>query len=112
VTAKLYVAEEVHQYLRNEYLNKLYTQKVAMIPHHDFAGIRDDRLVMRNMFSHEVTLVDDWDTVVLSYGRVPNVELYESVKQAAPVVKQIGDCLAPRTLEEAVYEGYVAALEL
>lgn len=112
VTAKLHVGEEVHQYLRNEYFKRLYTLNVKMIPHHDFGGIRNEQAVMRNMFSHEETTVADWDTVVLSYGRVPNVELYESIKKAAPVVKQIGDCLAPRTLEEAVYEGYVAALEL
>jgi hypothetical protein len=93
-------------------LKRLYAQKVKLIPHHDFGGIRDEHVVLRNVFSHEETRIAGWDTVVLSYGRVPNVELYEQLKGAAPIVKQMGDCLAPRTLEEAVYEGYVAALEL
>jgi hypothetical protein len=45
-------------------------------------------------------------------GRVPNFELYEQVKGMAPVVRQIGDCLAPRTIEEATYEGLTSALEI
>ena len=54
----------------------------------------------------------NWDTVVLSLGRIPNVELYEQTKRFAPFVRQIGDSLAPRTLEEATYEGFMAALEI
>ncbi|OUM84668.1 MAG: hypothetical protein BAA01_05890 [Bacillus thermozeamaize] len=112
VTAKLYIGEEVHQYLRNEYLKRLYSLNVKLLPHFDFGGICNDRVILRNLFSYETEQIEDWDTVVLSYGRVPNVELYEQIKGIAPIVKQVGDCLAPRTLEEAVYEGYVAALEI
>jgi hypothetical protein len=40
------------------------------------------------------------------------VELYEQIKDLAPEVYQIGDCLAPRTLEEATYEGMMISLKL
>ncbi|WP_318508695.1 hypothetical protein [Bacillus sp. T3] len=56
--------------------------------------------------------MEEWDSVVLSLGRVPNTELFEQLKDLAPEVKQIGDCLAPRTIEEATYEGMIAALNL
>ncbi|MFT9846432.1 oxidoreductase [Aneurinibacillus sp. REN35] len=112
ISAKLYIGQEIHQYLRNEYLKKLYQLRVQLRPHYDFGGIRDNHIMIRNLFSHEVEMVGEWDTVILSLGRVPNVELYEQVKDAAPIVRQIGDCLAPRTIEEATYEGLLSALEV
>ncbi|PWW32246.1 2,4-dienoyl-CoA reductase-like NADH-dependent reductase (Old Yellow Enzyme family) [Cytobacillus oceanisediminis] len=112
ISSKLHIGEEVHQYLRNEYLKKLYQLKVNMIPHHDLGEIKDDEAVIRNLFSYEKESIKDWDSIVLSLGRVPNVELYEQIKDLAPEVYQIGDCLAPRTLEEATYEGMMISLKL
>jgi 2,4-dienoyl-CoA reductase-like NADH-dependent reductase (Old Yellow Enzyme family)/thioredoxin reductase len=112
ISSKLHIGQEVHQYLRNEYLKKLYQLKVDLRPHYDFGGIHNDRVIIRNLFSYDTEAVEDWDTVVLSLGRVPNVELYEQVKGMAPFVRQIGDCLAPRTLEEATYEGMISALNI
>lgn len=112
VSARLYIGEQVHQYLRNEYLKKLYQLKARLVPHVDFGGIRDERVMMRNLFSYEIEQTVNWDTVVLSLGRIPNIELYEQTKGLAPYVRQIGDSLAPRTLEEATYEGFMAALEI
>ncbi|MFD6439066.1 FAD-dependent oxidoreductase [Peribacillus sp. NPDC060186] len=112
VTAKLHIGQEIHQYLRNEYLKKLYQLNVILKPHYDFGGINNDKVIIRNLFSHDIEEIEDWDTIVLSLGRVPNVELYEQVKGVAPFVHQIGDCLAPRTLEEATYEGMMSGLNL
>lgn len=112
LTAKLHVGEDVHQFLRNEYLKKLYTLNVRLLPHYDFGGIQNDRILIRNVFSYQKEEISDWDNVVLSMGRIPNIELYEEIKHLAPIVKQIGDCLAPRTIEEATYEGLIAALEI
>ncbi|MEH7130861.1 FAD-dependent oxidoreductase [Neobacillus drentensis] len=111
-SVKLHIGQEVHQYLRNEYLRKLYQLEVNMRPHFDLGGIVQDKVIIRNLFSHEREEVGDWDSIVLAYGRIPNTELFEEVKGLAPVVQQIGDCLAPRTLEEATYEGLTTALNL
>ncbi|WP_256226966.1 FAD-dependent oxidoreductase [Fictibacillus sp. WQ 8-8] len=112
ITSKLHIGQEVHQYLRNEYLKKLYQLKVHLRPHFDFGGIRNDHVIIRNLFTHDTEEIEDWDNVILSLGRVPNIELYEQVKGITPFVEQIGDCLAPRTLEEATYEGMLSALNV
>lgn len=83
-----------------------------MKPHYDLEEINDDQVVIRNLFSYEKEMIENWDTIVLSLGRVPNSELYEQIKHLAPQVWQIGDCLAPRTLEEATYEGFMTPLHL
>ncbi|OIK14974.1 hypothetical protein BIV60_10595 [Bacillus sp. MUM 116] len=112
VSSKLHIGQEVHQYLRNEYLKKLYQLNVHLRPHYDFGGIHEDGVIIRNLFSYTRETMKEWDTVVLSLGRIPNSELYEQVKDLAPVVRQIGDCLAPRTIEEATNEGMTTALEI
>jgi 2,4-dienoyl-CoA reductase-like NADH-dependent reductase (Old Yellow Enzyme family)/thioredoxin reductase len=112
ISARLHVAEAVHQYLRNEYLKRLYTLGVKLQPHFDFGGIYDNRVIKRNLFTHQAEEIRDWDTVILSAGRIPITDFAEDVHSAAPIVKQIGDCLAPRTMEEATYEGLIAALEI
>lgn len=112
VTAKLHVGQEVHQYLRNEYMKELYKQKVKMISHHDFGGIKNDTAIARNLFTHEELVLENWDNIILAYGRVPNTELYEEIKRLAPRVYQIGDCYGPRTIEEATTEGMETILYL
>jgi predicted NAD/FAD-dependent oxidoreductase len=45
------------------------------------------------------------DTVVTSLGHAPRTELSEALADAGYKVHAIGDCLSPRTVEEAVLEG-------
>lgn len=112
ISSKLYIGEEVHQYLRNEYLKKLYQLNIKMIPHYDLGEIKNNQVIIRNLFSYEKETLENWDSIVLSQGRVPNVELYEKIKHSASEVYQIGDCLAPRTLEEATFEGFMTSLQI
>lgn len=111
VTARLYIAEDVHQYLRNEYMKHLYAANIEMITHHDFGGILKEGILMRNLFTHEDKMINA-DHVILAVGRVPNTELFETIKNMAPYVAQIGDCLAPRTIEEATLEGLTAVTQI
>jgi len=46
------------------------------------------------------------DTVVLAAGSVPDNELYEVLKNKIPEVYCIGDCLEPRTIRDAISEGF------
>ncbi|MER1987338.1 MAG: FAD-dependent oxidoreductase [Solibacillus sp.] len=110
-TARLYVGENVHQYLRNEYMKQLYEANVKLVTHFDFGGIADQGIAIRNLFTHAVDYIEA-DHIVLALGRVPKDELYNEIIEAAPFVTKIGDCLAPRTLEEATLEGLQAAVDI
>jgi hypothetical protein len=44
------------------------------------------------------------DTTVISYGRHADAGLYDQVRDRIPHVTRIGDCLAPREVDEALYE--------
>jgi hypothetical protein len=54
----------------------------------------------------------DVDTVVLGTGPVANDSLYFALKGQVADLHRIGDCVAPRKLDHAIYEGFLAGREL
>ena len=42
----------------------------------------------------------------------PNDELYLALSETGLNVHRVGDCVAPRKLDHAIYEGYLAGREL
>jgi len=52
------------------------------------------------------------DTVVLATGQKANDALYLALKGRVENLHRIGDCLAPRKLDHAIYEGELAGREL
>jgi 2,4-dienoyl-CoA reductase-like NADH-dependent reductase (Old Yellow Enzyme family)/glycine/D-amino acid oxidase-like deaminating enzyme len=51
------------------------------------------------------------DAVVMATGHRADARLTHELATALPVVEAIGDCVAPRTLGHAVYEGFLAGVE-
>jgi hypothetical protein len=49
------------------------------------------------------------DAVVLASGRVPEDSLAPELRALGIAVAEAGDCIAPRSLEEAVLEGTLAS---
>jgi hypothetical protein len=49
------------------------------------------------------------DTLVLSYWRKANDTLYKALKGKVKALTPIGDCVAPRYMIQAIYEGYMTA---
>jgi len=99
--ASVGVGEFVHQYRRNLYLQRLYRAGVQIVQHHELAP----GLSLRNVFARELETLVEADAVVLALGRVP----VEAQPPAGARVEWAGDCLSPRSLEEAVLEGTLAA---
>jgi pyruvate/2-oxoglutarate dehydrogenase complex dihydrolipoamide dehydrogenase (E3) component len=52
------------------------------------------------------------DTIVLAAGSTPNNELKEAIEKTGVKVKCVGDCVEPRTMLEAIKEGWLAASEI
>lgn len=54
------------------------------------------------------------DTFILATGVEPNDSLFNQVKESNPSFKlfKVGDCKKPRTMLEAIHEGFIAAYEL
>lgn len=52
------------------------------------------------------------DTVVVAAGQRANRREADALLDAAPRVYQIGDCVAPRDMTTAIYQGYHAAMDV
>jgi len=57
-------------------------------------------------------VLDDVDTLVLACPNAPADHLATELRPLVHELYLVGDCLAPRTAEEAVFEGLKAAMAL
>ncbi len=105
-------AEGVHQYRRNLYLQRLYRAGVTILHHVELVSVVDGTARLRNVFAPEVSQTIDVDAVVLALGRVPEDSPAEELRHRGLAVEEAGDCRSPRSLEEAVLEGTLAARSL
>jgi 2,4-dienoyl-CoA reductase-like NADH-dependent reductase (Old Yellow Enzyme family)/thioredoxin reductase len=103
------VGQSVHQYRRNLYLQRLYRAGVRIEHHLELLGARSGVAVFRNVFARELETSLEADVLVLALGRTPAAELFPLVAALGLRVEEAGDCRSPRSLEEAILEGTLAA---
>jgi 2,4-dienoyl-CoA reductase-like NADH-dependent reductase (Old Yellow Enzyme family) len=101
--------ETLHQYQRNLYLGRLDELGIEILHHVELVST-DGRPQLRHVFSGRIVDAPHAATLVLAQGRVPVDELWAQL-ESHPGAVRVGDVLGPRTLEEAVLEGTLAALE-
>jgi NADPH-dependent 2,4-dienoyl-CoA reductase/sulfur reductase-like enzyme len=76
------------------------------------SGIEGSRVGLFNLYTGAPDAIEGVDTVVLATGPTANDELYLALKGQLANVRRIGDCVAPRKLDHAIYEGELAGREL
>jgi hypothetical protein len=59
----------------------------------------------RNVFTHAPIVFEGYDTVILDAGSVVNDRLYRELKDRVKEIYRIGDCVAPRGIDMAIFEG-------
>jgi endonuclease/exonuclease/phosphatase (EEP) superfamily protein YafD len=64
------------------------------------------------VLSGEAVVCDEVDTLVLALGHRSNTDLEQELAGLAQPVSLAGDCLSPRSAEEAVFEGMKAGLNI
>jgi mycofactocin system FadH/OYE family oxidoreductase 2 len=75
-------------------------------------AIEGNRVTIFNLYTGGTDTIEGVDTFVLATGAKANDELYLALKDEVANVHRIGDCLAPRKLDHAIYEGELAGREL
>jgi len=105
------IGEDLHQYQRNLYLARLDAFGPALLHHTELAD-EGGATVLRHVFSGRTTPLPEWlETLVLAQGRVPDDDLWVEL-EGRPGVERAGDVLGPRSAEEAILEGTLAARRL
>jgi mycofactocin system FadH/OYE family oxidoreductase 2 len=76
------------------------------------SAIEGDVVRVFNLYTEAAETIESVDTVVLAAGAKANDGLYFDLKGHVENLHRIGDCVAPRKLDHAIYEGYLAGREL
>lgn len=74
--------------------------------------IEPRRVTLVHVYSGHTWTLDDVDTVVLCMSRRPEDGLYAALKGQSFSVERIGDCAAPREVDDAILEGARSAVSL
>lgn len=61
-----------------------------------------------NVYSNQAMVFSGFDTVVTAMGNEANDSLYYALKGRVAELCRIGDCVAPRKVDMAIHEGYLA----
>jgi NADPH-dependent 2,4-dienoyl-CoA reductase/sulfur reductase-like enzyme len=105
-----HAGQNLQQYLRDHLAGKLHRLGVEVIPYARLFGVDSDAAYMAHIVSGEPIIASEVDTVVLALGHRPNTTLEEQLTPLGVPLHLAGDCLSPRSAEEAVYEGMMVGL--
>lgn len=99
----------LQSYLRDLWVTRLVRFGVAVIPYVTLFGMADRAAYLSNVISGDAVVCEDVDTILTAHAWQPD-PLFDQEPPAGVRLVRVGDCLAPRTAEEAIYEGHLAAL--
>ena len=102
----------IPQYVRDKWLGDLHRLGVEIIPYARLYGADGDTVYLQHTTSGEPILCEGADTLVMAYGHQSNTGLEMELAGWGGEIHIIGDCLAPRTAEEAVLEGLRAGVTI
>ena len=100
--------ETIQQYVRTSWIATLHKLGVEIIPYARLYGVDADTVYLQHTASGEAILCEGVDTLVAALGHEAETGLEDALDGFPGEVHVIGDCLAPRTAEEAVLEGLEA----
>ncbi len=95
----------IQQYVRDMSIGRLHKLGVEILPFLRLHGVDDDSAYFEHTMSGEPVILDGVDTLVLTTGHESDTTLAHDLAGLDVEIHQAGDCLSPRTAEEAVFEG-------
>jgi 2,4-dienoyl-CoA reductase-like NADH-dependent reductase (Old Yellow Enzyme family) len=104
--------QRIHQYVRDNWWGELQKLNVEIIPLVRLYGVDGDTVYLQHATNSEPIVLEGVDTLVASLGHERVDALADELEGWAGEVHMIGDCLTPRTAEEAVFEGLKVAAEI
>jgi 2,4-dienoyl-CoA reductase-like NADH-dependent reductase (Old Yellow Enzyme family)/thioredoxin reductase len=111
-TATPTVGQSLQSYLRDQWVAQLHALGVVTQTYARLVGVDSTTAYFQHTANGTYFEVDEVDTVVLSLGNQREASLAQELKDFAGDLRVIGDCLTPRTAEEAVFDGLQVGSEI
>ncbi|MCP4045845.1 MAG: FAD-dependent oxidoreductase [Gammaproteobacteria bacterium] len=103
------LGQNLQLYLRTHWAGIMYKLGVQMIPYARLFGAIGDTVYFHHNASGEPIECEGVDTLVIAQGHRQNTALEDEIHDLGLETYLVGDCLSPRSAEEAVYEGLIVA---
>jgi hypothetical protein len=101
------------QYVRDEMTADALRHGVTIVPFVRPYGVDDDTVYLQHVLTAEPVMIESASALVLALGHESVDALLRELEQREDLeVHAVGDCLSPRTAEEAVLEGLKVASAL
>lgn len=108
MTKRLALKEVI--YIRAELIEALRIKGAKMLMGARYEEISDKGVIVANKEEKKLTI--EADTVVVAVGSKANHELWQALEGKVPNLYQIGDCVEPRGILEAIADGFRVGLEI
>lgn len=105
-----HLGEMLPLYVRDNIASELHRLGVEVRPYARLYGTAGDTVYLQHTTNGDPVEVAGIDTVVLALGHTPVDGLSDALHGMGIEVLMAGDCLAPRTAEEAVFDGLKAGV--
>jgi thioredoxin reductase len=104
LTSRLYAGVDLEETCREILMKRLYRADTVFINSHVLKEIRHTAVVLENKFNHAEKTVEGIDTIVVAQASYSDDGLYKTLKKANRDVFSVGDCVAPRTILQIIFE--------
>ena len=104
----LHAGQNLQMYLRDLWAARLHDLGVEIIPYARLFGVDANTAYLSHIVSNKPIVYEDVDTVVMAFGHASETGLEQALAPLGIPMHLAGDCLSPRSAEEAVYEGLLA----
>jgi NADPH-dependent 2,4-dienoyl-CoA reductase/sulfur reductase-like enzyme len=91
-------------------LEELKTHEVKVFTKTRGIAVTAEGMICEDEDGNEITI--EADTIICAVGQRSRAAAVDALRDAAPYVRIIGDCVRPSTITNAVYEGFYTALDL
>ncbi len=102
----------LQSFLRDQWLNALRRLEVSVTPNARLSGADAQTAYFQDTFSGEAIALDDVSSIVVAKGVRRVAALHDGLKDYPGSVHLVGDCLSPRSAEEAIFEGLEVASKI
>jgi len=112
VTRLPYVGMKIEPSSIDPQMERLAERKVICTPLTMVKEINGMTVVGNHVYTKEERQFEGVDTVVLVMGKRANQDLYFALKGKVAELHRVGDCVAPRKITDAIYDGNLVGREI
>ncbi len=106
------LGENLMQYLRDHAAGRMFDLGVTLHSYARVFGVDSDAVYLEHVMAQKPIVCEGVDTLVTALGHESVANLEQDLAGLDVELHMIGDCLAPRTAEEAILEGMKVAVAL